>query len=49
MKEHIQKEVFELFKMCREIRVTIKPWHLSREDPGIQLADEGSRITDKDS
>lgn len=48
MKEHIQKEVFSLFKLCRKINITIKPWHLSREDPRIKLADEGSRITDKD-
>lgn len=49
MKSHIQSEVYELFKLCRGINITIRPWHLSRDDPRIQLADEGSRIQDKDS
>lgn len=48
-KEHIQTKVFDLFEKCQKRKFVIKPVHLPRSDPRIELADEGSRESDPDS
>lgn len=46
-KPAIQHDVLRIFQMCLDIGISIHPIHLSREDPRIQCADEGTRIVDK--
>jgi hypothetical protein len=46
-KPYIQADVLRIFRLCQNLGVTIHTVHLSREDPRIQLADEGTRIVDK--
>ena len=47
-KSKIQQEIFKIMKICQKLRIRIFPIHLRREDPRIQKADEGSKITDTD-
>ena len=40
-KPHIQRLVLETLNISRKLNITIIPIHLRREDPRIQIADEG--------
>jgi hypothetical protein len=48
-KKHIQIVVFEIFVLMRKTDIFILPIHLRREDPRIQLADNGSKQKDSDN
>ena len=48
-KLHIQREIFKVMMICQKLQIHIIPIHLRREDPRIQLADEGSKIIDTDN
>jgi hypothetical protein len=45
----IQAILFELVELCHQMKINIEPIHLKREDPRIQLADEGTRHLDSDN
>jgi len=45
----LQNLVFQIAKLCNELKVRIEPIHLRREDPRIQLADEWSKTPDSDN
>ena len=47
-KSQIQQEIFKVMEICQTLQIRIIPIHLRREDPRIQLADEGSKTTDTD-
>ena len=47
-KKASQKDVFEVFKITRDLKLDIIPIHLHREDYRIQVADHGSRFFDPD-
>ncbi len=44
-----QKLVFEIVAIALEMNLVVTPIHLKREDPRIELADEGSKIPDSDN
>lgn len=44
----IQREVFRVMDICQRMKLKIIPIHLRREDPRIQIADDGSKISDTD-
>ena len=46
---HIQREVFDVMVLCKKLNIRIIPIHLLREDPRIQIADDGSKVTDTDN
>jgi hypothetical protein len=48
-KPHIQKEVFRVMTISRELNIYIIPIHLLRDDPRIKVADDGSKTVDTDS
>jgi len=48
-KPHIQEMVFNILKLAAELEIHIEPIHLFRQDPRIQLADEGSGQLDTDN
>jgi len=45
----VQPLVFEVALTCAELGITITPIHMYREDPRLQLADEGSKFQDTDN
>lgn len=47
-KRHIQSEVFRIMVLCQRLNIRIIPIHLLRDDPRIQIADDGSKTTDTD-
>jgi hypothetical protein len=47
-KLHIQKEVFRVLTICKQLNIRIIPIHLLQDDPRIQIADHGSKIKDSD-
>lgn len=47
-KSHIQVEVFRVMTLCQALRLRIIPIHLLRDDPRIQVADQGSKVKDTD-
>ena len=47
-KPQIQKEVFHIMILCKRLKLRIIPIHLLRDDPRIQVADDGSKTTDTD-
>ena len=47
-KAHIQRDIFKIMEICQTLQIHIIPIHLRREDPRIQLADEGSKTVDTD-
>lgn len=47
-KPNIQQEVFKVMLICQRLQLCLIPIHLRREDPRIQLADEGSKTEDTD-
>ena len=47
-KSYIQSEVFRIMVICKTLNVRIIPVHLLRDDPRIQIADDGSKTTDTD-
>ena len=47
-KPHIQQEIFKVMVICQTLQIRIVPIHLRREDPRIQIADEGSKTVDTD-
>jgi len=48
-KMHIQREVFDVMVLCKKLNIRIIPIHLLREDPRIQIADDGSKVNDTDN
>jgi hypothetical protein len=48
-KPEIQRLIFEIVTLAGELRINIEPIHLLREDPRIQLADEGSKTPNTDN
>jgi len=48
-KINIQRDVFKVWKLARDLEWYIKPIHLLRDDPRIQEADEGSKTVDSDN
>jgi len=44
----IQKEVFQIMTLCKGLNIRIIPIHLLRDDPRIQIADDGSKTVDSD-
>lgn len=48
-KAHIQKSIFEIVLLMRDLDLEIVPIHLKREDPRVQLADQGSKRKDSDN
>ena len=44
-KRHIQSEVFRIMNLCQRPNIRIIPIHLLRDDPRIQIADDGSKTT----
>jgi hypothetical protein len=48
-KPEIQAILFELVELTHQMRINVEPIHLKREDPRIQLADEGTRQLDSDN
>lgn len=47
-KMHIQREIFRVMSICQRLKIRIVPIHLLRDDPRIQIADQGSKIRDTD-
>ena len=47
-KNHIQSEVLKIMVLCQRLKIKIIPIHLLRDDPRIQVADDGSKTTDTD-
>ena len=47
-KRHVQADIFKIMLSCQRLNIRIIPIHLRREDPRIQLADEGSKVVDTD-
>lgn len=45
----VQEIVFEIAQLCMRTGTQVTPLHLRREDPRIQLADEGSKVLDTDN
>lgn len=45
----VQKLVLEIAQICMATGIQVVPLHLRREDPRIQLADEGSKLPDSDN
>jgi hypothetical protein len=48
-KAEIQDILFELVELAHKLKINIEPIHLRREDPRIQMADEGTRQLDSDN
>jgi hypothetical protein len=48
-KPDIQRIIFEIVMLAGDLQVQIEPIHLLREDPRIQLADEGSKTPNTDN
>ena len=44
----VQTLAVDIFRRCLDLNVRLYPLHLSRSDPLIEEADEGSRLYDKD-
>ena len=47
-KKQIQAEIFKVMLLCLELSIRIIPIHLLRDDPRIQVADDGSKTKDTD-
>ena len=47
-KPHVQREVFKVMLIARDLNIQIIPIHLLRDDPRIKVADDGSKTTDTD-
>ena len=47
-KAHVQDTVFRICLLLQELRISIIPVHLLREDPRIQAADDMSKFRDSD-
>jgi hypothetical protein len=47
-KSHIQNEVLRIMFICKELKIRIIPVHLLRDDPRIQIADDGSKTPNTD-
>jgi hypothetical protein len=47
-KIYIQREIFSVMTICQQLKIRIIPIHLMRDDPRIQIADQGSKISDTD-
>ena len=47
-KIHIQSEIFRIMILCKKLNIKIIPIHLLRDDPRIQVADDGSKTVDTD-
>jgi len=45
----VQEIAFQIALLCKRMNLKIEPIHLKREDPRIQLADEGSKSLDTDN
>ena len=48
-KKHIQRDIFRVMTICQRSGIRITPIHLLRDDPRIQIADQGSKNTDTDN
>ena len=48
-KAHIQALAFEVAQLTSELEIRIEPVHLLRQDPRIEIADEGSKRQDTDN
>lgn len=48
-KPHIQRDVFEILSLAKTLNFRIEPIHLLRSDPRIQIADQGSKVSDTDN
>jgi hypothetical protein len=48
-KPEIQDVLFELVELAHKLKINIEPIHLKREDPRIQMADDGTRTLDSDN
>jgi hypothetical protein len=48
-KPDIQKIIFDIVTLAGDLQIQIEPIHLLREDPRIQLADEGSKTPNTDN
>ncbi len=44
-----QHITFGIVKLCKELGIHVTPIHLRREDPRIQMADDGSKIKNSDN
>lgn len=47
-KKQIQAEIFKVMTLCQKLNIRIVPIHLLRDDPRIQVADDGSKRLDTD-
>jgi hypothetical protein len=47
-KPQIQQDIFKVMLFCQRLSIRIIPIHLRRDDPRIQVADEGSKNPDTD-
>ena len=47
-KKQIQNEIFKVMTLCQQLNIRIVPIHLLRDDPRIQVADDGSKRVDTD-
>jgi len=45
----LQALVFQVAKLCNELKIRVEPIHIKREDPRIQFADEHSKVKDTDN
>ena len=48
-KKQIQTEIFRVMTICHRLSLRIIPIHLLRDDPRIQIADDGSKQQDTDN
>ena len=48
-KKHIQRDIFRVMNICQRAGIRITPIHLLRDDPRIQVADQGSKQADTDN
>ena len=48
-KRHVQRDIFRIMTICQRTSIRITPIHLLRDDPRIQIADQGSKNKDSDS
>jgi hypothetical protein len=47
-KIYIQREIFHVMTICQGLKIPVIPIHHLRDDPRIQIADQGSKIRDTD-
>ena len=48
-KEPIQKDILLILELCHKLNITIIPVHLSRNNPLLVAADEGTRVSPADN